>query len=273
MPSVDSSARVADGARLADDVEVGPYCVVGPQVELHSGVRLISHVSISGVTVIGARTTIYPFASLGTPPQITAYRGGASRLTVGEDCEVREGVTISTGSEAGGQVTTVGDRCFLMVNTHVAHDCALGSDVTMANGAVLGGHVTIADHVFIGGNTALHQFVRIGEGAMLGGVSGIGQDVIPFGFAFGPRAALVGINVVGLKRRGFSRDDIHRIRRAYRVLFLGTGTFADRAARAAEEFAGDPLITKVLSFIRDSGSRSLMKPAADEKPADLNAAP
>ena len=192
---------------------------------------------------------------------------------VGADCQIREGVTISTGSEDGGKVTTVGDRCFLMVeHPRRPRLCAVGSDVTMANGAVLGGHVTIADHVFIGGNTALHQFVRIGEGAMLGGVSGIGQDVIPFGFAFGPRAALVGINVVGLKRRGFSRDDIHRLRRAYRVLFLGTGTFADRAARAAEEFAGDPLITKVLSFIRDTGSRSLMKPAGEDKPADLNAA-
>jgi UDP-N-acetylglucosamine acyltransferase len=272
VPRVDSTARVADGARLADDVEIGPYCVIGPQVELRPAVRLLSHVSVSGVTVVGARTVIYPFASLGTPPQSITYRGGATRLIVGEDCQIREGVTISTGSEAGGEITTVGDRCFLMVNTHVAHDCMVGNDVTLANGAVLGGHVAIADNVFIGGNTAVHQFVRIGDGAMLGGMSGIGQDVIPFGFAFGPRAALVGINVVGLKRRGFSGQEIHRIRRAYRVLFLGSGTFADRAEKAAGEFATDPLIAKILSFIRDTGSRSLMKPAAQDKPEDSNAA-
>ena len=137
-------------------------------------------------------------------------------------------MTINTGTEDGGEVTTVGDRCFLMANSHVGHDCHVGNDVTFANGAVLGGHVTIADHVFIGGNTAVHQFVRVGEGAMLGGVSGITRDVIPFGFAFGPKADLVGLNVVGLKRRGFSRDDMHRLRDAYRMLFFGAGTFAER---------------------------------------------
>jgi UDP-N-acetylglucosamine acyltransferase len=270
MPRVDSTARVADGARLAEDVEIGPYCVVGPNVELRPAVRLISQVHVTGVTVIGPRTVIYPFASLGAPPQLTAYRGGSTRLVVGEDCEIREGVTISTGSEQGGAITAVGNRCFLMVNTHVAHDCRLGNDVTMANGAVLAGHVAVDDHVFIGGNTAVHQFVRIGEGAMLGGMSGIGQDVIPFGFAFGSRAALVGINVVGLKRRGFSREDIHRIRHAYRVLFVEPGTFAERAELAAKQFAGDPVVAKILSFIRDTGSRSLMKPAAKDQAMDAN---
>jgi UDP-N-acetylglucosamine acyltransferase len=273
MPRIDSTARVADGARIADDVEIGPYCIVGPHVELRPAVRLLSHINVSGLTIIGARTVIYPFASLGMPPQLTAYRGGATRLVIGEDCELREGVTISTGSEIGGQVTTVGDRCFLMVNTHVAHDCTLGNDVTLANGAVLAGHVSIADQVFVGGNTAVHQFVRIGEGAMLGGMSGIGQDVIPFGFAFGSRAALVGINVIGLKRRGFSRDAIHRIRRAYRMLFLEPGIFADRASRAAKEFAGDEVVAKVLTFIRDTGTRSLMKPASGDQLGHSNAAP
>jgi UDP-N-acetylglucosamine acyltransferase len=258
VPRVDSTARVAESARLADGVEVGPYCMVGPHVELRSAVRLISHVNVSGVTVIGARTVVYPFASLGTAPQSTAYRGGATRLVVGEECQIREGVTISVGSETGGEITTVGDRCFLMANAHVAHDCTVGSGVTFANGALLGGHVSVADNVFIGGNTAVLQFVRVGEGAMLGGVSGITRDVIPFGFAFGPKAALVGINVVGLKRR----NDIHRIRRAYRTLFTGLGTFADRIDSAAAEFVGDPVITKILSFIRGGKSRPLMMPAA-----------
>jgi UDP-N-acetylglucosamine acyltransferase len=265
MPRIDATARIANGARLADDVEIGPYCVIGPHVELRSGVRLLSHVSILGVTTVGARTVVYPFASLGGAPQSIAYRGGATRLVVGEDCQFREGVTISTGSEIGGEVTKVGDRCFLMAHSHVGHDCTVGNDVTFANGVLLGGHVNVADNVFIGGNTAVLQFVRIGEGAMLGGLSGVARDVIPFGFAFGTRAHLVGINVVGLKRRGFPRADVHRIRQAYRALFVGPGTFADRLERAAAEFADDLTVAKIISFIRAGKSRSLMMPAqADE---------
>jgi UDP-N-acetylglucosamine acyltransferase len=271
VAQIDPTSRVADGARLADNVEVGPFCTIGPQVELRESVRLLSHVNLSGVTVIGERTVVYPFASLGTPPQSTGYRGGATLLVVGSDCRIREGVTISTGTEDGGEVTAVGDRCFLMANAHVAHDCRIGSDVTFANGAVLGGHVTIGDHVFIGGNAAVHQFVRIGEGAMLGGVSGITRDVIPFGFAFGPKAELVGLNVVGLKRRGTSRDDIHRLRRFYKMLFFGPETFAERLKRTSTEFADDPTIGKIVSFIRDGGSRPLMLPAATDDSADSSA--
>jgi UDP-N-acetylglucosamine acyltransferase len=273
VPRIDPSSRVADGAKLADDVEIGPFCIVGPTVELSAGVRLLSHVNLTGVTSIGERSTIYPFASLGTPPQSTGYRGGATRLTIGSDCRIREGVTINTGTEDGGEVTTIGDRCFLMANSHVGHDCHVGNDVTFANGALLGGHVVVADRVFIGGNTAVHQFVRIGEGAMLGGVSGITRDVIPFGFAFGPKADLVGLNVVGLKRRGFSRDDMHRLRRGYRMLFSEPGTFAARVKQVRAEFAGDAVIGKILSFIDDSGSRPLMMPAVTDNAADASAAP
>jgi UDP-N-acetylglucosamine acyltransferase len=249
---------VADGARLADDVEIGPFCAVGPGVELGAGVRLLSHVNVTGVTAIGEQTVIYPFASLGTAPQSTAYRGGATRLTVGRNCQIREGVTISTGSEDGGEVTTVGDRCFLMANSHIGHDCHVGNDVVFANGAVLGGHVTVADHVFIGGNCAVHQFVRIGESVMLGGMSGVAADIIPFGFAWGPRATLVGLNVVGLKRRKFARADLHRLRSAYQMLFFGSGTFAERFERASAEFGGDPVVGKVIAFIRDGGKRPPM---------------
>lgn len=263
MARIDPSSRVADGAKLADDVEVGPFCTVGPAVELRAGVRLLSHVNISGVTTIGERTVVYPFASLGTPPQSTGYRGGATRLVVGADCQIREGVTVSTGTEDHGQLTTVGDRCFMMANSHVGHDCHVGNNVIFANGAVLGGHVAVADHVFIGGNTAVHQFVRIGEGAMLGGMSGITRDVIPFGFAFGPKAVLVGLNVVGLKRRKFGRADLQRIRGAYRMLFAGGATFAQRLQRASDEFSGDPVIGKIVAFIRDGGKRPLMMAASD----------
>jgi UDP-N-acetylglucosamine acyltransferase len=246
---IDPSSRVADGARLADDVEIGPFCTIGPNVDLRAGVRLLSHVNLSGVTVIGERTMIYPFASLGTPPQSTGYRGGATRLNIGADCQIREGVTVSTGTEDAGEVTTVGDKCFMMANSHIGHDCHVGDNVTFANGAVLGGHVTVADGVFIGGNTAVHQFCRIGEGAMLGGVSGITRNIIPFGFAFGPKADLVGLNVVGLKRRKFSRSDTHRIRGAYHALFFGGGTFAERFERVCVEYGDDPVIGKIVAFI------------------------
>ena len=273
MPRIDPSSRVATGATLADDVEVGPFCTVGPNVELRAGVRLLSHVNLAGVTVIGEQTVIYPFASLGTAPQSTGYRGGATRLNIGRNCQIREGVTVCTGTEDHGEVTTVGDRCFLMANSHVGHDCQVGSNVIFANGAVLGGHVSIADHVFIGGNTAVHQFVRVGEGAMLGGMSGITRDVIPFGFAFGPKAVLVGLNVVGLKRRKFSRTDLHRIRDAYQMLFFGEDTFAERLQRTGTKFSDDPVVGKMVSFIREGGKRPPMMPALSGGSADSDAAP
>jgi UDP-N-acetylglucosamine acyltransferase len=267
-PRIDTTARVADGARLADDVEIGPYCIIGPRVELQAGVRLRSHVSIVGVTVVGERSEVYPFVSLGTAPQATFYHGEPTRLVIGKDCQFREGVTICTGTQKGGGVTTVGDRCFMMSNSHIGHDCTVGNDVTFANNAVLGGHVQVGDHVFLGGQAAVHQFVRIGDSAMIGGVSGIAMDVIPFGFALGQRAVLVGLNVVGLRRRGYSRDDIHRIRRAHRTLFLGAGTFAERLKTAEAEFSDDPLVTKVLDFVRAKRARPLMMAEISRDDAD-----
>jgi UDP-N-acetylglucosamine acyltransferase len=272
LARIDASSRVAAGARLAEDVEVGPFCTIGPGVELRAGVRILSHVNIAGVTVIGERTVVYPFASLGTAPQSTGYRGGATRLVVGRDCQIREGVTISTGTEDHGEITNVGDRCFLMANSHVGHDCQVGNDVLFANGAVLGGHVSIADHVFIGGNTAVHQFVRVGEGAMLGGMSGIGCDVIPFGFALGQRAVLVGLNIVGLKRRNIVRADLHRVRKAYQMLFFGEAAFAARLQSTSAAFSDDPMVGKILDFIRQGGKRSPMMPATASGTADLDAA-
>lgn len=263
MPRIDPTARVADGARLSDDVEIGPYCIVGPTVELKSGVRLHSHVCISGVTSIGERAEIYPFVSLGSTPQSTAYRGEPTQLVIGSDCQFREGVSISTGTAKGGGVTIVGDRAFMMSNSHIGHDCTVGNDVTFANNAVLGGHVKVGDYVFLGGQAAVHQYVQIGENVMISGVSGITRDVIPFGFAMGQFADLVGLNIVGMRRRGYSRDDIHRIRHAYQSLFLRKGTFAERLARTRSEFAGDPLVGKLLSFIDAKRSRSLMMTAAD----------
>jgi UDP-N-acetylglucosamine acyltransferase len=265
VPRIDPSARVADGAKLAEDVEVGPFCVVGPQVELRQGVRLMSHVSISGVTTIGERATVYPFVSLGTAPQSTGYRGEPTQLVIGNDCQFREGVTVSTGTVKGGGITTVGDRCFMMANSHVAHDCQVGNDTIFANGAVIGGHVVLGNNVFLGGLSAVHQFNQVGDGVMIAGLSGVASDVIPFGFAQGANVAhLRGLNVVGLRRRGCSRTDLHRIREAYQFLFHGTGPFSERVIAAQSRFEGDPLIGKILEFIRAKRPRPLM--AADAGP-------
>lgn len=269
--AIDPTARVADGARLSPDAEIGPYCIVGSQVELQSGVRLLAHVHITGVTTVGQGTVVYPFASLGTPPQSVHYRGSATRLTIGSGCELREGVTMNTGTEAGGGTTRVGDRCSFMVGSHVGHDCVVGNDVTFANNVVLGGHVTVGNHTFLGGHVAIHQFVRIGEGVMMAGMSAARDDIIPFGFALGQTGALVGLNIVGLRRRGASKDEMHRLRRAYRSLFFVEGRLTDRIDAVEREFAGDPIVGKIVAFIRAGGKRPLMRPRARrgaDAPAD-----
>jgi len=258
--AIDPTARVADGARIGEGVEIGPYCLVGPDVELGNGVRLIANVHVTGVTTVGEGTVIYPFASLGSSPQSVRYRGGATRLIVGPHCELREGVTMNTGTEDGGGVTRVGEHCLFMVGCHIAHDCRIGDAVTFANAVVLGGHVSIGDQAFLGGHAAVHQHVRIGEGAMIAGLSGAAADIIPFGFALGQIAELVGLNMVGLRRRGTKRANMHRLRHAYRTLFYGEGVFADRIDVVAREFADDPMVEKMIAFIRAAGKRSLMRP-------------
>jgi UDP-N-acetylglucosamine acyltransferase len=256
MSAIDPTARVAAGAVIGAGATVGPYCVIGPDVAIGEGCRLMAHVHVAGHTSIGARTVIHPFASLGAPPQSVKYRGGPTRLVIGTDCDIRENVTISTGTEDDRGVTQVGDHCFLMAGSHVAHDCKVGNHVTFANNAVLGGHVSVGDYSFLGGQAAVRQFVRVGEGAMIVGLSGVRADVIPWGLAQGPLANLVGLNLVGLRRRGFAKADIHRLRQAFRELFFGSGVFRDRLARVGECHAGDPLIDAVVAFIR-AGTRPL----------------
>ena len=213
---IDPSARIEAGAVIGKDVSIGPYCTIGAHVSVGDGCRLIAHVNLTGHTTIGPRTVIHPFASLGSPPQSFSYRGGPTKLVVGADCDIRENVTMSTGTEDDRGITEVGDRCFFMVGSHVAHDCKVGNHVVFANNTVLGGHVTIGDHVVFGGGVAVRQFVRIGEGAMIVGLSGVRADVIPYGMAHGPLANLIGLNVVGMRRRGHSKADIHRVRRSLR---------------------------------------------------------
>jgi UDP-N-acetylglucosamine acyltransferase len=256
---IDPAARVADGARIGEGVEIGPHCIVGPNVELGDGVRLIAHVHVTGVTAIGAGTVVYPFASLGTPPQSVHYRGGATRLVIGARCELREGVTMNTGTEDGGGITRVGERCLLMVGAHVGHDCQVGNGVTFANLVTLGGHVSVGDNAFLGGLSAFHQYCRVGEAVMVGGMSPVRADIIPFGLARGEK--LCGLNVVGLRRRGATRADLHRLRRVYRALFHGKGVFAERVEQVAARFADDPDVAKIIAFIRAGKKRALMQPA------------
>ncbi|MBV9971675.1 MAG: acyl-ACP--UDP-N-acetylglucosamine O-acyltransferase, partial [Xanthobacteraceae bacterium] len=208
MTSIDSTARIAAGAKIAAGAAIGPYCVIGPNVVIGEGCRLIGHVNVVGHTTIGPRTVVYPFASLGTPPQSVKYRGGPTRLAIGSDCDIRENVTISIGTEDDRGITEVGDHCFLMAGSHVAHDCKVGNHVVLANNVLLGGHSSVGDNSFLGGQAAVRQFVRIGEGAMIVGLSGVRADVIPWGMAQGPLANLVGLNVIGLRRHGFSKADI-----------------------------------------------------------------
>jgi UDP-N-acetylglucosamine acyltransferase len=256
MAKIDPTARIEPGAVIGQNASIGPYCVIGAHVEIGDGCKLLAHVHIAGHTTIGPRTVIYPFASLGTPPQSVKYRGGPTQLVIGADCEIREGVTVNTGTEDDRGVTEIGDRCWLMVGSHIGHDCKVGNDVIFANNVVLGGHVTIGDFAVFGGQAAVRQFVRVGEGAMVVGLSGVRADVIPFGLVQGPLADLIGLNVVGMRRRGSSKADIHRLRQAYEAMFFGAGTFRERLEQVAAQSGTDPLAAKVIAFIR-AGSRPL----------------
>lgn len=258
--TIHPSAIVDPAAKLGEGVDIGPFCVVGPDVTLGDGVRLVSHVAVDGRTSIGAESVIYPFASIGHRPQDLKFHGEPSELVIGARNQIREHVTMNPGTEGGGMITRVGDDGLFMMGSHVAHDCVVGDHVIMANNATLGGHVTLGDYVIIGGLSAVRQFVRIGSHAMIGGMSGVENDVIPFGLVMGDRARLAGLNLVGLERRGFKKDDIHALRAAYRMLFGPEGTFAERVDEVGRDFGERALISDVLSFIRAKEARSLCQP-------------
>ncbi|TAL80792.1 MAG: acyl-ACP--UDP-N-acetylglucosamine O-acyltransferase [Beijerinckiaceae bacterium] len=257
---VHPSAVVEPGAHLGSGVRVGPFCHVGSSVELGPGVELLSHVAVAGRTQIGPRTRLFPFASIGHAPQDLKYRGEPSSLTIGADCIIREGVTINPGTQAGGMVTRIGDRCAFLANAHIGHDCRIGNDVVLSNNVMIAGHVTIGDWAALGGGAAVIQFTRIGAHAFLGGVSGLDHDLIPFGLAVGNRARLAGLNLVGLKRRGFSREAINELRRAYRLLFAPEGTLQERLADVTKAFAGNAQVKAILDFLNESGDRSICMP-------------
>ncbi len=261
MPIIHPTAIVEDGAELAESVKIGPYCVVGPNVVLSDGVELIAHVTVAGHTRIGPNTRVYPFASLGHPPQDLKYKGEKTVLEIGANNIIREHVTMNPGTAGGGGITKVGSHGLFMVGVHVAHDCVVGDHVVMANNATLAGHVHVSDFAILGGLAAVHQFVRIGRLAMIGGMSGVESDVIPFGSVMGNRARLSGLNIVGLKRRGFSREDIHNLRTAYRLLFAQEGTMAERLEDVANLYRDCAPVMEVVDFIRSDSTRPICKPA------------
>lgn len=258
--NIHPSAIVEDGAKLGADVKVGPFCIVGTDVVLGDGVELISHAVVTGRTTVGARTRIFPFASIGHQPQDLKYHGEPSTLSIGEDCLIREGVTMNPGTEGGGMRTVIGSRCTFLANAHIGHDTVVGDNVILSNNVLVAGHVTIGDHVIFGGGAAVIQFARVGDHAFVGGMSALENDLIPFGMVVGNRAHLAGLNIVGLKRRGFDRESIHELRKAYRLLFSEEGSLAERVEDVDKEFGSHPGVRKVLDFVRAPSSRSLCTP-------------
>jgi UDP-N-acetylglucosamine acyltransferase len=260
LTDIHPTALVDPAAELGPDVAIGPYSLVGPHVRLSAGVRLHSHVVIEGHTEIGEGCVIHPFAILGGPPQHSAYRGESTRLVVGARNVIREHVTMHCGTVMGRGVTTVGSDGLFMVGAHIAHDCVVGDHVTMINNATLAGHVHMADFAIMGGLSAAHQFTRIGRHAFVGGMAGVNYDVIPFGNVWGNHAHLEGLNLVGLKRRGFSRETINTLRAAYRLLFAEEGTFQERLDDTAAAYAGAPEVMEIIDFIRADSTRPLTTP-------------
>lgn len=258
--SIHPTAIIHDGARLGEGVSVGPWCIVGPRAVLGDRVSLQSSVVIQGHTEIGADSHVHPFAVLGGSPQHLAHKGEDTRLVVGERNQIREHVTMHTGTVKGGGVTTVGNDCLFMVGSHVAHDCVVGNNVVLANNASLGGHVQVGDFVFLGGLCGVHQFARIGRYSFVGGAAMVTKDVIPYGSVWGNHARLEGLNLVGLKRRGFSRDLILSLRTAYRMMFAPEGTFQERLDDVLENFSDIPQVVEIVQFIREDSNRPICLP-------------
>ncbi|MGB0577236.1 MAG: acyl-ACP--UDP-N-acetylglucosamine O-acyltransferase [Alphaproteobacteria bacterium] len=263
MTEIHPTAVIEAGAELGENVTIGAFCSVGPNVALGDGCRLVSHAVVAGRTSIGANTHIYPFASIGHQPQDLKYQGEASTLEIGANNIIRENVTMNPGTEGGGMVTRVGNNCLFMVGAHVAHDGIVGNHVIFANNATIAGHVVVEDYAVLGGLCAVHQFVRIGCHAMIGGMSGVEQDVIPYGSVLGNRARLAGLNVVGIRRRGFSRSEIADLRKAYRLLFAEEGSMSERLIDVSEMYKENEAVMDIVDFIRGDSSRSICQPRTE----------
>jgi UDP-N-acetylglucosamine acyltransferase len=264
MGHIHPTAIINDGASLGANVKIGPYCIVGSEVTLGDGVELISHAVVEGETSIGTNTRIFPFASIGHQPQDLKFGGEKSRLEIGSDNVIREHVTINPGTKGDNLLTRIGNNCLLMIGAHVAHDCMIDDNVILVNNATLAGHVKISEFAIIGGLSAVHQFVRIGHHAMVGGMSGVENDVIPYGSVVGNRARLSSLNIIGLKRRAFTREVIHELRKAYRVIFSPEGTLSERLDNVADQFSTNEPVMEIIDFIRTDSSRAICQPKLED---------
>jgi UDP-N-acetylglucosamine acyltransferase len=259
-PMIHKTAIIEDGAKVGANAAVGPYCHVGPDVVIGDNVTLHSHVVVAGRTTVGEGTRIFPFASIGHAPQDLKYHGEKSELVIGKNNTIREHVTMNPGTESGGMKTAIGDNCLFMMACHIAHDCHIGSNVIMANNATLGGHVVVGDHAVIGGLAAVHQFVRIGAHAVVGGMSAVENDVIPYGRVKGERAFLAGLNLIGLERRGFTKEQIKILQKAFYQLFAEDGTLEQRLESVEQDFADQALVMDIARFAREKTRFPLCQP-------------
>lgn len=264
MVKIHPTALVDSHAELAEDVEIGPFCTVGPNVKIDSGTRLISHVVVDGYTTMGKRNLVYPFATLGLLAQHKRSNAPDALLVIGDDNTFREHVTAHVGSEVDHKITTIGNRNLFLVASHIAHDCVLGDDIVMSNNATLAGHVRVDNRVTIGGLSAILQFTRIGEGAMIGGMCGITRDVIPFGIVMGgPRSGLAGLNLIGLQRQGYDKDQILVLQKAYKDLFMNEDkTFSERIAQIKIDpiYQKSELVQKVIAFVENPSKNNILQP-------------
>ncbi len=260
---IHKTSIIDKNAKISQTVKIGPYTIIGPNVDIDDEVEIYSHVNIVGNTKIGKGTKIFPFASVGTQPQDLKYKGEKNGLVIGKNNIIREYVTINPGTSAGGAITKIGDNCLFMISSHVAHDCQIGNNVVIANNVPLGGHVTIEDSVIIGGNSAVQQFTRIGKLAMIGGMTGVLNDVIPYGLSIGNRNYLQGLNLIGLRRSDFNNKDILGLTEAYKEIFA-TKNLTDNLSKLNGEFKKNPLVKDVIEFITKDKKRSICTPFSKE---------
>ncbi len=257
---------IEHGARIGENVRIGPFCHIGPETVIADGVEIVSHVVVTGRSEIGAGTRLFPGAVIGCEPQNVHYNGAPTRLVIGERCTIREGVTIHTGMPDSGGITRVGNDCLLLAYCHIAHDCQVGNNVIISNNVMLGGHVTIGDRVIIGGGAAVHQFARIGQQAFIGGLTGVSNDVIPYGMLNGNPGLLVGLNVIGMARAGMEKEEIRLVRNAYKAIFQAGGSIRDNTMTMKAAGVAHPAIGEIVEFILTDSERSLSSPVPPARP-------
>ena len=256
---IHKTAIISETSQVADNVDIGPYSIIGPKVKIASNTKIHSHVSIIGDTSIGTGNEIFPFASIGTPPQDLKYKGEKNSIIIGNNNKLREYVNINPGTEQGGGITKIGNNNLLMVYCHVAHDCKISNNIVLANNVQVGGHVNIQDNAIVGGSCAIHQFSRIGESSMVGGMTGVLSDVIPFGLSLGNRNNLVGLNLIGLRRAKVSNENIKIIQEAYNIIFK-TENFRSNIANLSPETKKNEFVDKIINFISADKKRPISIP-------------